>query len=412
MNRRRRKADIVIVGAGPAGMSAAVRARESGLLVLVLDDNPAAGGQIWRNAPSASIWFRKLATSGADLVAGASVVDGDAQSKRLIAEKQDEILEIEYGKLILATGARELFLPFPGWTMPNVMGVGGLQALVKSGLPVGGKRIVVAGTGPLLLAAANYFRNKGALVPVIAEQAPWIRLAGFTLQLLTHPGKLLQAASLRIALRHSRYLTSCWVEAATGDGRVGTVRMLQHGKIWPEHCDYLAVGYGFKPNMELPALLNCEYTSAGVQVDAFQQTSQMDVYCAGECTGVGGVDLSLVEGEIAGYAATGQTDPAEKLFRKRRKARKFATALDYAFALCNELKELPQGDTIVCRCEDVTWGRLQSMPSWHEAKLYTRCGMGPCQGRICGPILEFLLGLHPESVRPPVFPARIESLVE
>ena len=392
-------------------MAAAVRPRESGSRVLVLDDNPAAGGQIWRNTPSASVWFRKLAASGAEVLTGASAVDGDAQRKVVIAEQQDRILEIEYGKLILATGARELFLPFPGWTMPNVMGVGGLQALVKSGLPVKGKRIVVAGTGPLLLAAAAYFRKKGAIVPVIAEQTSWARIARFSLQLLRHPAKLLQAAALRIALRHSRYLTSCWVEAASGDGRVQSVRLRQGGSIWHERCDYLAIAYGFKPNIELPVLLNCECTSKRVQVDPFQQTSQKDIYCAGECTGIGGVDLSILEGEIAGYAASGRLDRAEKLLRKRKKARRFAAALEHAFGPRGELKELPRPDTIVCRCEDVIWQRLRSMPSWREAKLYTRCGMGPCQGRICGPILEFLLGSHPESIRPPVFPARIEALI-
>ncbi len=412
MKRSRGAADILIVGAGPAGIAAAVRARESGSRVLILDDNPAAGGQIWRNTPSASVWFRKLAASGAEVVTGASVVDGDPQRKLLIVEKPDELLEINYSKLVLATGARELFLPFPGWTMPNVMGVGGLQALVKSGLPVKGKRIVVAGTGPLLLAAAAYFRKKGAIVPLIAEQARWTGLARFTLHLLAHPAKLLQAAALRIALRHSCYLTSCWVEGASGNGRLRGVTLRHSGKVLQERCDYLAISYGFKPNIELPALLNCEYTSKGVQVDPFQQTSQKDIYCAGECTGIGGVELSVVEGEIAGYSATGRIDRAEKLFRKREKAWRFATALEHAFGARGELKELPRPDTIVCRCEDVSWQRLQSMPSWREAKLYTRCGMGPCQGRICGPILEFLLGLHPESIRPPVFPARIETLID
>jgi NADPH-dependent 2,4-dienoyl-CoA reductase/sulfur reductase-like enzyme len=412
MNRNRRTAEILIVGAGPAGIAAAVRARESGSHVLVLDDNPAPGGQIWRNTPSASIWFRRLVASGAEVLAGTSVVEGDAYGRIIVAETQNEIFEIEYGKLILATGARELFLPFPGWTLPNVMGVGGLQALVKSGLPVAGKRIIVAGTGPLLLAAATYVRKKGAVIPVIAEQASWTRLAAFTLQLLAHPAKLLQAAAMRIALRSSRYLTSCWVEAGDGDGRIQSVRLRQRGRTWQERCDYLAIAYKFKPNIELPALLNCECTSAGVRVNAFQKTSQEDVYCAGECTGVGGVELSILEGEIAGYAASGRSELAARLFRKRSKARQFAAALEHAFAPRHELKDLPRPDTIVCRCEDVTWQRLQSMPSWRTAKLYTRCGMGPCQGRICGPILEFMLGLQTESVRPPVFPARIGTLVD
>ena len=411
MNRSHRATEVLIVGAGPAGIAAAVRARESGARVLVLDDNPAAGGQIWRNTPSASPWFQKLAECGAEVLPGASVFDGDAKLKILMAERREEILGIEYRKLILATGARELFLPFPGWTLPNVMGVGGLQALVKSGLPVAGKRIVVAGTGPLLLAAANYFRKKGAILPLIAEQASRARLFRFTLRLAAHPAKLLQAAGLRIALRHSRYLTSCWVEEVTGDEHLKNVRVRRGGKTWQEPCDHLAIAYGFKPNIELPALLNCALSASGAEADDFQRTSNDDIYCAGECTGTGGVDLSIVEGEIAGYAATNRTDLAARLFRKRTKARQFAAALEHAFAPRAELRRLPGPATIVCRCEDVPWERLQPMPSWREAKLYTRCGMGPCQGRICGPALEFLLGLHPESIRPPVFPVPIEALI-
>jgi NADPH-dependent 2,4-dienoyl-CoA reductase/sulfur reductase-like enzyme len=415
MNRR--VADILVLGAGPAGMAAAVRARDGGAGVLVLDDNPAAGGQIWRGEhghssnAQAAFWFRKLEACGAKVITGARIVDGDAKRQYLTVETQDDAFELEYGKLILATGARELFLPFPGWTIPNVMGVGGLQALVKSGLPVAGKRIVVSGSGPLLLAAAAYFRKYGAIIPVIGEQASWTRLAGFALRLAKHPGKLLQAAALRFALRGSRYLSSCWVEAASGNGRLDTVQLRHRGRVWQERCDYLAIAYGFKPNIELPALLKCTTGVAGVEVDEFQQSSEKRVYCAGECTGIGGVDLSIVEGEIAGYAASGQSDRAAVLFRRRDKARKFAAALEGAFALRDELRSLPAADTIVCRCEDVIWQRLQSMQSWRSAKLQTRCGMGPCQGRICGPVLEFLLGLHPESVRPPVFPARLESLV-
>src|SRR5947209_7157405 len=157
--------------------------------------------------------------------------------------------------------------------------------------------------------------------------------------------------------------------------------------------------------------MQCQTEAASVQVDDLQETSQRQIYCAGECTGIGGVDLSIIKGEIAGYAASGRDDLARKLFKKRDKARQFAAALESAFVLRDELRSLPDLDTVICRCEDVTLGQLRPMRSWRSAKLQTRCGMGPCQGRICGPILEFLLGLHLESVRPPVFPARLESLV-
>jgi NADPH-dependent 2,4-dienoyl-CoA reductase/sulfur reductase-like enzyme len=151
-------------------------------------------------------------------------------------------------------------------------------------------------------------------------------------------------------------------------------------------------------------------SESGVQVDEYQQTSVPGVYCAGESTGIGGLELSLVEGEIAGYAAGGRPEAARSRFGARARHARFAAALDRAFALRPELKNLPQDDTLVCRCEDVSFGRVRSCSNWRDAKLQTRCGMGPCQGRVCGGALEFLLGWKLESVRPPLFPARIESL--
>jgi len=134
------------------------------------------------------------------------------------------------------------------------------------------------------------------------------------------------------------------------------------------------------------------------------------VYCAGEPTGIGGVELSVVEGQVAGLAATGREDLAERLLGRRRTLRKFADALQGTFALRPELRRTALPETIVCRCEDVTYSRLKPHSSWRSAKLQSRCGMGPCQGRVCGPATEFLFGWSRDSIRPPVFPARIDSL--
>jgi NADPH-dependent 2,4-dienoyl-CoA reductase/sulfur reductase-like enzyme len=157
-------------------------------------------------------------------------------------------------------------------------------------------------------------------------------------------------------------------------------------------------------------LLGCKILNGAVVVDEFQQTSVPHVYAAGEATGIGGLELSLVEGEIAGLAAAGKRNEAEKLFRVRAKGQGFARILNETFALRKELRDLVKSETIVCRCEDVSFGRLQAHDSWRAAKLQTRCGMGPCQGRVCGSAVEFLFNWKVESVRPPVFPVRIESL--
>lgn len=189
--------DVLVVGGGPAGIAAAVRAAQCGVRVAIVDDNAALGGQIWRgvsdedgsNGPSE--WFRRLKQSSVTVLCGRRVF-AQPEPGVLLAEGTDDLVELRYKNLILATGARERFLPFPGWTLPNVLGAGGLQAMVKGGLPIRGKRVVVAGTGPLLLAVAAYLRKQGAVVPMICEQASWASLAEFSLSLVVHPKKIAQ----------------------------------------------------------------------------------------------------------------------------------------------------------------------------------------------------------------------------
>jgi NADPH-dependent 2,4-dienoyl-CoA reductase/sulfur reductase-like enzyme len=179
---------------------------------------------------------------------------------------------------------------------------------------------------------------------------------------------------------------------------------------WKQPCDYLACGFGLVPNLELPLLLGCGVRDGAVQVDEWQQTTVPGVFCAGETTGVGGLELALAEGQIAGWTAAGRQERAREFFAGRSRALRFKNSLDRAFALRAELKVLAKADTLVCRCEDVPFDRLQQHDSWRAAKLQTRCGMGPCQGRVCGPAVEFLFGWRAESVRPPILPAPLGRL--
>jgi NADPH-dependent 2,4-dienoyl-CoA reductase/sulfur reductase-like enzyme len=406
--------DVAVVGAGPAGIAAALAAADSGRSVGLIDDNPAAGGQIWRAAynsarPSASsIWFDRLTKSAVQIVGGARVFR--AAKGELAAESDNSAIQISYGKLILATGARELFLPFPGWPLPNVMGAGGLQALVKSGLDISGKRIVIAGTGPLLLAVAAYARKCGARVIGICEQTTRSRIARFGLKMMLVPGKAAEAVRFVYDLRGIPHWTDCWPVAAFGNRRVETVRISRRGQISEIACDYLACGFHLIPNVELPRVCGCSLSENIVAVDEYQRTSVPGIFCAGEPTGIGGLELALVEGEIAGYAATNWEDRAKHLFAKRARYQKIVRILQDAFPLHPELKNLARPDTVVCRCEDVPHERLCEHGGWRAAKLHTRCGMGPCQGRVCGPAAEFLFGWHIDSVRPPLFPVRCSSL--
>jgi thioredoxin reductase len=376
----------------------------------------APGGQIWRGGASkgkhsseASSWLERLTASGVVLLCGKRVFH-QPDTGVLMAEGVDDVYELNYRSLVLATGARERFLPFPGWTLPNVMGAGGLQAMLKSGLPIRGKRVVIAGTGPLLLAVASYLRNSGAEIPLICEQASWNKLVRFAAALIRYPGKIVQGFALRKEIAGIPLATSSWPLAAHGDQRLERVTISHAGKSETIHCDYMACGFHLVPNTELPVLLGCRLRNGYVQVNDSQQTTVDKIFCAGEPTGIGGVDLALVAGQIAGLAATGKMNAARELFSKRAKFRQFARLLDETFCLRSELRNLPSPETLICRCEDVAYSRLREHTSWRAAKLHTRCGMGPCQGRICGPATQFLFKWVPDSVRPPVFPARVEDL--
>ena len=412
--------DVLVVGAGPAGIAAAVTAAEAGRRVGLIDDNPAPGGQIWRSgAPrsrSERSWQARLEASSVVRLQGWRVFDAPepnllrAERTLLDPDGTAASVELRCDKLILATGARERFLPFPGWTLPNVMGAGGLDAMVRGGLPIAGKRVVVAGTGPLLLAVAAHIASRGARIVAICEQAPLARLARFATRLLADPAKLWQGVRYRIAAWPAPFHTGCWPVAAHGDGRLESVTLRRGARTWDLACDLLACGFHLVPNTGLAALLGCRLDAGFVATDETLQTSIPGVYCAGEPTGIGGVELSLLEGQIAALAACGASSQAARLARRRQRKLAFVRALAAACVLNPQLRSLAHDDTIVCRCEDVPCRSLRPHPAWRDAKLHTRCGMGPCQGRICGPAAEFLFGWHADSVRPPVFPARVASL--
>ena len=414
--------DIVVVGTGPAGLTAATAAAEAGRRVAVLDENPLIGGQIWRASLKEASRDRsrektvaQFKASGAQLFSGRQVVDVDATGALDAWVDTTQSLEtFSFDQLILATGARERLLPFPGWTLPGVFGAGGVQALVRSGYDVRGKRVVVAGTGPLLLAVAAHLKQDGAKILLVAEQAPLSQLLPFSRSLISRPGKIVQGLRLRAQLAGVPYRTGCWPVAALGDNGITSVRLSDGSRTWTEDCDLLACGFHLVPNTELAALLSCKVGEQGVEVDATQQTSLPHVYCVGEPTGIAGVDAALLQGRVAGLVAAGKVAEAETLYSRRDAERRFGLRMDRAFALRKELLTLAAPDTIVCRCEDVRFSQIpqDATPAtgWTHTKLQTRCGMGPCQGRICGPALHALFGWKNVSVRPPLFPIPIAAL--
>lgn len=411
------EADVLVIGGGPAGIAAAVRAAEAPGRVVMLEASPDVGGQIWRHRtrdglpPIARSWLSRLDDSSARILRGTSVVDVREEGDAFLvtAEHNGVPLLVHANAIVLATGARERFLPFPGWTLPGVIGVGAAQALLKSGLSFAGKRVVIAGSGPLLLPVAGALKTSGASVLLVAEQASRRSVFGFAAGLVTRPATLMQAARYRASFAGTPYRLGEWVSAARGDRGVSEVDITNGSATRTIACDVLCAAFGLVPNIELAQLIGCTTLGGAVTVNERQQTSRAGVYCAGEPTGIGGMELAIAEGEIAGTYASGHEADA-RLVATRRALKRTAERMERAFAPRPELRALATPDTIVCRCEDVVHGAIDRNWSMRKAKLYTRAGMGPCQGRVCGAALEFLYGWPPDAVRLPTEPALLSTL--
>ena len=333
------RCDILILGAGPAGMAAALSAAACDKQVIILDDNPAPGGQIWRAGPQATqpALARRyrdaiVASAAIRLVNGARLI-ARPSAHSVLFETADGGGVVYWQKLILCCGARELSLPFPGWTLPGVTGAGGLQAQIKQGLALKGEKVVIAGSGPLLLAVADTVNKAGGEVTNIIEQAPLPALLRFAGGLWRWPQKLRQLATLA----PKGYLSGTQVIRAHGTTRLEAVTLRQRGVERTIACDRLAIGYGLIPNIETGLLFGCATAQEAIQVNRWQQTSVTDIYAAGECTGFGGSELALAEGEIAGYAAAGASQQAQALFTRRARWQRFAEAINRTLRLTESL---------------------------------------------------------------------------
>ncbi|WP_338847272.1 FAD-dependent oxidoreductase [Massilia sp. W12] len=442
---------VVVIGAGPGGQAAALHAARAllphGGTVALVDDNPAPGGQVWRgalqdaqgDAAARQSWQALQQLPNLDWYPACKVVRAQAASQRAAdrhslllqsaahapADPQARLgagqaLELQCEKLILASGACEQLLPFPGWTLQGVSGLGGLQALAKGGWPVAGKRIALAGSGPLLLAVAATLRARGAHIVFIAEQCGWRQLAGFAAGLLATPGKLAQALRLGWPALRENWRSASYVLAAHGDaqGRLQSITIQAGQARYQIACDYLACGFGLLPNTRLAHTLDCALHEGAVWVNALQNTSQAGIWCVGEACGVGGMDKARIEGRIAGLAAAGDLAGAgaPALQKERLRWQGFAARLAQAFALRPEVLQLAQDDTLICRCEAVPLAALRPHHEWKSAKMQRRCGMGACQGLVCGSALQALnwpgAGTIEAQCREPLAPCRVETLAQ
>ncbi|MBV6458664.1 MAG: Hydrogen cyanide synthase subunit HcnB [Fimbriimonadaceae bacterium] len=382
--------DLVIVGAGPAGLAAAEVACQAGCQVTLIDENASPGGQIWRGADLP-------VDPRIEVVGGHSVIDAFGRSLWLAGLSTTEL---RWQRLILATGARELFLPFPGWTLPRVVGVGGLQALSKAGLDLRGKRIAIAGTGPLRFAVAAHAVEQGAEVVAVIEQLPALALAKFGLHAMASAERRRQALEFCRLLSPSRMKLGWWVTSARGQRDLLSIELTDGDSFKKLEVDWLACSWGLVPNTDLAQLLGVEVTREGIVVADDLATSADQIWAAGECTGIGGVEKSIEEGRVAGGAAVGEQPITNSL----AKHRDYAIALARTFRIRPEVRRLAGDAEVICRCENVTCGEVRGCASMREAKLYHRLGMGACQGRICSAAGSVLYGWEDQSVRPPLIP--------
>ncbi|MFF8827974.1 NAD(P)/FAD-dependent oxidoreductase [Streptomyces sp. NPDC015131] len=422
-------ADLAVVGAGPAGIAAATTAARLGLSVTLLDAGQRAGGQIHRHAAGAPVprEVRRL-TRRPDRIThlpGHHVWtvarDGDTWLLHAVAGPDETPAAVRAHAVLLATGACERHLPFPGWTLPGVLGAGGAQALLKGGPALPGRRVVVAGSGPLLLAVAGTLAAAGARVPALVEAAGYTGYAHHGAALARNPAKLLQGARHGAVLlrRSTRLLTRHAVTAAHGTTRVEAVTVTRLDTDWRPvpgtgrriPCDALAVGHGLLPQLELATALGCATRrtpdgTPAVDTDAGQRTSVPGVWAAGETCGVGGAELARTEGRIAALSVAGRHSAA--LARRRGRLRAFAAAMAAAHRPGPGWTGWLTDTTEVCRCEEVTAGRVRDAVTGLGAgdartvKLLTRAGMGWCQGRVCGPAVARLAGQDPAPDRRPL----------
>lgn len=438
--------NVVIIGAGPAGLAAAHAASVAGATVVLLDSSDALGGQYWRHLPDSRPsrnegrlhhgWdkFRVLSSAlendervrivrGAhvwaiDTLDGVTVhaIIGEPDGTRRVHE------EFSPDALILATGAHDRTLPFPGWELPGVFTGGAAQALAKGERLAVGQRVIVAGAGPFLLPVAQSLRIAGSRVVGVLEANRFSHLArGWS----SRPWQLIGAASKGGELAgyvagHVRhripYRVGHAVIAAHGSDRVESVTTARLDADWKPipgsektvPVDAVCVSHGFTPRLELAIAADCQLTpDRFVMVDDRQHTTTVGVYAAGEITGIGGVDLALAEGEIAGlhaashaaegFEAGGSGSALRSARRRRTVFTGFAHRIESAHGIRPGWTGWLEDSTVICRCEEVTLGEIRTTATRTESeslrslKLSTRAGLGICQGRMCGRTLEGIL---------------------
>ncbi len=443
--------DVAVIGAGPAGLAAAAVSARAGLATVLFDEQPAAGGQIYRavaNSPIAAgtllgddYWRGRslvdaFAASGAQYVPGATV--WSLSREREIGVSHGGAARIvRAARVILATGAIERPFPIPGWTLPGVMTSGAAQILLKTAALVPGGRIVLAGSGPLLWLLASQLLAAGAEIAAILDTAPranWRRALPHAPAFLASPYFRKGLALLRSVRRRVRVIGGVSALAAEGSGRLEAARFATARGEQRMPADLLLLHQGIVPNVNLAMAAGIRHRWDEAQACFVPErgeggaTALDGIAIAGDGGGIGGAEAAAEEGRLAAIAAIRALRPGADLGEAETAARgslaRWRRGRRFLDAFYRPAFAPPSGGTIVCRCEDVTAREIaaavaQGCTGPNQLKAFTRCGMGPCQGRMCGltvtQLIAALRGVSPAEVghyrlRPPVKPLTLGEL--
>ncbi|WP_196893800.1 NAD(P)/FAD-dependent oxidoreductase [Aureivirga marina] len=459
---------ISIIGAGPAGLSAAIQLAEYGIKSTIYDENPKIGGAIFKqpekglkNHPlkdettfiKAKKLFDQFENHKSDITLSMNTeVLGVFPLTNEIGIAQDGVFrKISDTSLIVSTGCYERAQPFPGWTLPGIMSVGGLQLQVKCGTVKPGHKAALIGTGPLLLVAAKQLHMSGVDVVAVVEAGKRKQLVSKAFNMIANKSLLKEGVDyVNYLKKHNIPMYyGHGVVSASGDGQVQKVVVAPVDDKWYPNkeksfeleVDCIGIQYGYVPRIQFTDLLQCENSfdkhlgGSFPQVDKWQRTTIEGVYSAGDNSGVYGADVAMLEGRLAalGYlidtrviTESEATQIAAPLIKEAQRYKKFQHSFHDFSGLKEGLLSLPEEDTIICRCENIKRSEIdraieagvEEMP---DLKINTRVGMGDCQGKMCGSFCreylahknhkkeEDVMGLKP---RFPLAPIAFESIVD
>lgn len=411
--------DVLVVGGGPAGLAAAAEATVLGLEVALVDERHALGGQVFRQPGFVVDDHRAL---GRDHLRGRALIDeversgahvmlrttclGLSGTEALLVEEGRHASSVSARHVIVAPGAHDRPLVFPGWTLPGVMTAGAAQAIVKAQRVAPGKRLLFAGSGPLALVFPAQLHHYGLDVTAALEAGPRPGVGDVARLLAAAPGNthlLREAAASRLALVRGRVPLRYGriVVRAEGDGCLEAVVHAACDREWRPipgteervEVDTLCLGYGFFPSVELIRLAGCDFRydeelgGPVVAVDEWMRTSVPGVSAAGDGTGVAGSYAAIDEGRLAALGIVEDGARAAPIRRRLAAKARFRRALARLHHVGAGVYELATPETVVCRCEAVTAAQLAEIVEGtldvNVVKAFTRAAMGLCQGRNC-----------------------------